>query len=138
MKKLLLYLLYLLAAVAVAFIVWQVLSTKPSSLIEPRTPVESLTAEELYRQFFEDESLANARYLNKFVRVSGIFNDAGLAGDGMMHVWLSAKGRRVVHGRMAPQAADQLKSRSVGQLITLRCRCVGKVDLVELRDCVLE
>ena len=135
MKKLL---LYLLAAVVVGFIVWQVLSTKPSSAIQPRTPVESLTAAELYRQFKEDENLANERYLNKFVRVSGLFNDAGMGGDGMWHLWLSYNGRRMVHARMAADAADGVKSLQRGQLVTLRCRCVGLVDLVELRDCLLE
>lgn len=134
MKKLLLYLLLLLLFGALLF--W-ILSQKPATRETVARPVATLSAEELYRQFYEDESLANSQYLNKTLRISGPMKDITTDPAGFKTVTLGID-RPLAQARLHKDFAGTLSKLNVGDDLTLICTCIGRVEAVELRDCRVE
>ncbi len=134
MKK---FLRYLLMAVLFGALLFWIVSQKPATRVTVATPVATLTAEELYRQFYEDENLANEKYLNKTIRVTGPLMDVTTNNAGFKTVVLG-KGRPLVHARLRKDFSDTGKNPDVGDDLTLICTCMGLVEAVELRDCKME
>lgn len=134
MKKLLLYLF--MAVLFGAALFW-IISQKPMARKTVASPVASMTVAELYRQFYEDENLANEKYLNKTIRVTGPFMDVTTDKSGFKTVLLG-NGRPLVHARIRKDFSDTGKNLNVGDDLTLVCTCMGLVEAVELRDCWVE
>ena len=134
MKK---FLLYLLVAALFGALLYWILSQKPIGRTTVAKPVATLTVEELYRQFYEDENLANEKYLNKSIRISGPLRDVVRNPAGYTTVVLES-GRATAHARLNKEAGLAQLELNVGDDLTLVCTCAGLVEAVELRDCRVE
>lgn len=133
MKK---FLPYLLLVLLLGVLLFWILSQKPLKSAAP-TPVASLTVEELYRQFYEDENLANEKYLNKTLRITGALMDAYTDDTGF--------GTVVLEGGKARALARMHRGFDIGQLklergdnLTVICTCMGLMNDLDLRDCQVE
>ena len=134
MKKLLLYLL--MAALFGAALFW-IISQKPASRETVARPVATLTAEELYRQFYEDENLANEKYLNKTIRITGPMKDV-LTDDAGFQTVILGNSQPLAKARLRKDLAEFGNNLNVGDELILICTCMGLVETVELRDCRVE
>lgn len=134
MKKIFLYLILMFLF---AGALWMVLSQKPKAKPE-YIQSEALPAAQLYREFDRDESLANANYLNKIIRVHGTVGEWKRDNRGAVQMWLAENGRLLAHARLDQGQLNADQKLGKNEPVVLVCRCAGMADVVELVDCRLE
>ncbi|MFW5820193.1 MAG: OB-fold protein [Bacteroidota bacterium] len=101
-------------------------------------PDYSITAEELYYEFSENEETANEKYTGKVIQVTGILKDKGITSDTSLNLVLKTSDPP---GSVICSFHDsgKLKEDSLkeGQEVTVRGVCSGMLMDVILNNCVL-
>ncbi|MCF8238399.1 MAG: OB-fold putative lipoprotein [Saprospiraceae bacterium] len=94
----------------------------------------TISAKDLYASFDTDEANANATFLGKVVEVSGEIQTISDTEEGQPSILLDAGG--MMGGVICRLDQGITGSFSVGQNITFRGECTGKLMDVELARCV--
>ncbi len=107
---------------------------KPLESMDSQEAEITLSAVDLYTAFDSDEASANAQYLGKVIEVSGVIQTISDAEEGQPSILLDAGGLMGgVICRLDPTASSTF---NVGQSVTFRGECTGKLMDVELARCV--
>ncbi len=107
---------------------------KPLEGMDSQKAEIDISAVDLYTAFDTDEENANTTYLGKVVEVNGVIQTISEPEEGQPSILLEAGGLMGgVICRLDPSAKGSFK---VGQSITFRGECTGKLMDVELARCV--
>jgi hypothetical protein len=110
---------------------------KPHRDISEEEPDFSYTADELYNDYSSNEEEANAKYLDKVIQVSGEVDMVEINQGGDINITLSAE--EAMMGGVSATVDSRFKAQaeeiSIGDEITLKCRCTGMLMDVVLVDC---
>ncbi|MDX2248049.1 MAG: hypothetical protein SF052_14785 [Bacteroidia bacterium] len=110
---------------------------KPHEDVSSAQADYSLSVDELFIAFSNDETASNEKFLNKIVEVKGVIGEKSDSPEGVTLI-LNAKGEMfgVSCGFVGEDAAP-LKDISVGSEVTVRGICTGFLTDVNLARCVL-
>lgn len=131
MKKILIILsLGLVIALAVGYYQWN----KPKRTAADEKPVASLTADDLFMAYAENETASNAAYLNKVVEVSGTIISTETDPTGATVAYLETSDLLgTVSCTFVP---DNTLVITTGEQITVKGICTGMLTDVILTQCV--
>lgn len=130
MKKILLALILLLPiGGAVYFFLWN----KPHKDVN-KEPLIDITAPQLFSEFTANEQIANKKYLNKAIRVSGIIASADKNQDKQAYIVLQTDD--ALNGVMCTLKDSTFMART-GIPVIVKGFCSGFVGDVKLTDCVI-
>ena len=128
----------------IAVLVWVLLIVmglyfynKPHSSMASIKPDYSLEATELYKQFQQDEAVANKKYLDKVIVVKGMVAEVQQSGT---NATVELRGESSLGGvncsfmNMKPNTQFTSK----GSFLTIKGKCSGFLMDVNLVDCVVE
>lgn len=128
----------------IAILVWVLLIAmglyiynKPHSSAANIKPDYSLDATDLYKQFQQDEAVANKKYLDKVIEVKGTVAEVQRSGK---NATVELRGESAMGGincsftNMEPN----IQITSKGSLLTIKGKCSGFLMDVNLVDCVVE
>ena len=132
------YLLTFVALIAVVAIggLWQY--NKPARNLSDEAADLSITATELYRQFSENETNANGKYLDKIVKVRGTLQSINRGEGGMLNLILDAGSE--MGGIICEVPKGNLPAGlnlQTGKEITVKGQCTGFLMDVVLVKCVI-
>ena len=132
MKRILPIIIIILCA---AYLVFRYVNKPHESMERSRVDFQ-MTAEMLFQEFDEDEALANEKYLDKVVQVSGRIEHVNVDGE-QTEVVLSAGGLMGgVSCSLDPFSEGQQKNFMPGQEVTFKCNCTGFLMDVVLQRCI--
>lgn len=135
MKKLIPVIILLLAIIGgtVAYRMYN----KPHRDIASEDAAFSLTADELFDAFEENEADANANYLDKVVEVTGEVVEVTENSAGQAVIMLAASNAMIGGVSATMQEAGEVNI-SEGQAFTVKCRCTGFLMDVILVNCSIK
>ena len=108
---------------------------KPLEGMDSQQADFAISAVDLYTAFDSDEENANTTYLGKVVQVNGVIQTISDTEEGQPSILLEAGGLMGgVICRLDPSAKGSF---TVGQPVTFRGECTGKLMDVELARCVV-
>jgi hypothetical protein len=107
---------------------------KPRAGVASVKSAYSLSAEELYQDFVQDEAAATEKYTGKVIEVSGVVSDVQ-AMDSAMIVLLSA-GNEAGGVNCSFSRNEQKAIPQKGERITVKGRCAGFLMDVNLVDAI--
>ncbi|MBK9270635.1 MAG: hypothetical protein IPM48_03475 [Saprospiraceae bacterium] len=131
----------LMAALALMFVAGGIayyLYNKPVSKTESKSTDLVITAENLFAEYNADETVADQKYLNKTVEVTGAIMGTLLQKNVVTGVQLSSGVADA--GIICEFENEPGKTYSrfpVGDVLTLKCVCTGKLMDVVLTRCVI-
>lgn len=105
--------------------------------MQAAVPDITISAAELFADFYEDESAANQKYLNKTIEVKGEITDIKKGRNGMPKLMLAAK--HPTFGVLCTFDAQSEHPRQEfhpGEEVVLKCICMDYYNNVELTNCV--
>jgi len=124
----------LIICVAVGWYIYN----KPHQGVADIKPDVRITAADLYNDFQHDESLANKKYLNKVIEVTGAVSEVQNV-NGSQIILISSGGDM---GGISCQLANDENNKKVdikkSATITVKGKCSGFLMDVNLVDCVLK
>ena len=100
---------------------------------EMQTHIPSITAKKLISDYSSNEIAADKKYKDKIIRVTGEIDH--VSKDILKQPYISLS-----YGCMAyfdEEYENQLIGLSKGDIVTVQCRCDGKIIFVILKDCIL-
>jgi len=110
----------------------------PENSVANENSVYSLTANELFTAFDENESMANEKYLGKVIEVSGAINEIEKTDNGQLVLLLSCDspmgGIRCTFESEQDKVSKQV---SQGTTCTIKGKCSGMLMDVVLDNCSL-
>lgn len=112
------------------------LYNKPRQSAESQTSTALLPAATLYKQYQDDEHVANQKYLGKTIEVQGLVSTIS-QGDTLEILSLSSNNAA---GGINCQmfASGKNSSIKVGDAITIKGKCTGFLMDVNLVDCIVK
>jgi hypothetical protein len=122
-----------IVGVATAIYLWN----KPHKNMQRATADITLTAPELMAAFNEDETTANAKYLDKVVAVTGKVIEATTNGEATVVSLEAADDFGAISCELDRFSKQNRTTFSPGEQITLKGMCSGKTIDVVLVQCVL-
>lgn len=129
MSKLKIALIVVILVVVIGSIVGYKMYNKPHAKVEDVAGIE-VSAEELSNEYNKDEAIANSKYLDEAIAVTGTITGTETNQDGKLLVILDDD----VQCTMRDKAAEV----STGNTITMKGFCSGtNLFGVVLRDCVI-
>jgi DNA/RNA endonuclease YhcR with UshA esterase domain len=96
-----------------------------------------LTAHDLYDDFQKDENLANKKYLNKVVEVTGKVSDVQNVNGSYIILLSSTSDMGGVSCQLMKDESNKAKSVKKTDSLTIKGKCSGYLMDVNLVDCVL-
>ena len=121
--------------VVLGFVYGLYLYNKPVQAMNKLKPDYNLTADQLYNEFDENETVASENYLDKVIAVTGIVSGVEQSSDQVMSVRL--KSDHPVFGVLCELESGKKKSDlSEGDEITFKGICTGKLMDVVLVRCI--
>jgi preprotein translocase subunit YajC len=111
---------------------------KPARNLTKEKADLSIQAPDLFKQFSENETAANQKYLDKVVQVKGILKNVSRAQDGTLNLTLDAGSEMggitcEVPATNVPKGANL----QTGSSITIKGQCTGFLMDVVLVKCVI-
>lgn len=110
----------------------------PENSVANENSAYTLTADELFTAFEENESMANEKYLGKVIEVSGTINEIEKTDNGQLVLLLSCSsplgGIRCTFESKQHQVSKQV---SQGSACTIKGKCSGMLMEVVLDNCSL-
>jgi len=110
----------------------------PENSVANENSAYTLTADELFTAFEENESMANEKYLGKVIEVSGTINEIEKTDNGQLVLLLSCSspmgGIRCTFESKQDQVSKQV---SQGSVCTIKGKCSGMLMEVVLDNCSL-
>lgn len=132
MKKVLIFIVVgLVVAVGVVYFVYN----KPHRDVASEDAKFVLTADQLFDEYEADEAAANTKYLDQTVEVSGEIAELGTNDGGQAFVILAAENAMI--GGVSATFEGERSALAVGQQVSLKCRCTGKLMDVVLINCTI-
>lgn len=112
--------------------------TKPIDKTSDVKTDKVLTAETLYKEYESDETIADQKYLNKVIEVSGTIKGALLDDKGMVGVQLEVGDEDLgIICEFEEKYKFKTDDLPNGNSIKLKCFCTGKLMDVVLNRCVI-
>jgi hypothetical protein len=112
------------------------LYNKPHKSAETEDAVATIAANDLYKQYQDDEKKTDLLYLGKVIEVNGILS--GIAHNGNNEIWtLSASAQGGINCQMFPGEQNKPEPR-IGEKIAIKGKCTGFLMDVNLTDCVVQ
>lgn len=130
MKKFIIIAIFLLLSYSIAY---YFLYNKPHRNIANETADFTLTANQLFDAFDEDEQVANSLYLDKTVSISGKIITIGTNQNA--YSVLSLEAENAMLGGVYCTLKEKGESFKIDENISLKCRCTGFLEEVILVDC---
>ena len=143
MKKKLIYILLLIILVGAisGFLVWKYYINRPSKTYENEPAAYKLSASELFHDFQNDKTKADAKYLGKVIQISGILKNVEQIDTIVKVVFAFSQGLFGDEGiRCTILQKDAAKAKKLGENypITLKGYCTGFNDTdVILEKCII-
>lgn len=133
-KKVLIILAIILAAIVLAGVVAYRMYNKPHTNVVNASPAANLTADELYQQFEENDSLAFNQYRDKVLQVGGTVSKVKNAGDTSYLVLLEVPANSMSNIKCSidPAFNDRAAGLTSGDKVTIKGICSGKNVMEEL------
>jgi hypothetical protein len=101
-------------------------------------PAYSLSAEELFSQFENDESSANAKYLGKMIEVTGKLREFSIGDSGELNLVLASGSEMFgINCGLSRGQETQFKNFQEGDTIRIKGECSGISMDVVLTRCVI-
>ena len=126
-----------IAIVLLLLIAWGFyLYNKPHTDVSNIAASVSISAQELYQQFEQDETSANKKYLDKVIEVKGVVNEVQRS-DTTLNILLSGgNGMGGINCSIAKKnLSDNIHK---NEMVRIKGRCTGFLLDVSLVDCVIE
>ena len=126
-----------IAIVLLLLVAWGFyLYNKPHTDVSNIPASVSISAQELYHQFEQDETSANKKYLDKVIEVKGVVNEVQQS-DTTLNILLSGGNGM---GGINCSIAEKNPSGNIhkNEMMTIKGRCTGFLLDVSLVDCVIE
>ena len=108
---------------------------KPHTGAGDKTTAVFIRADNLFRDFSQDETAANAKYLDKIIEVTGTVDHTETA-NGATLILLNAN--QLLGGISCKMFDNKNDAVQKGQAITIKGKCSGFLSDVNLVDCVLK
>lgn len=123
----------LVALIAVLIIGYIVVMNLPQANIKGATVDEEISAHELYQTYIQDEATADAKYLGKVIKISGIIDEIDTDEQGDPVVLLSNQENEIVaFVTLEPSEKNKIKKYKSGQAISIKAQCSGMLMEVAL------
>lgn len=133
MKRLLFFLLAVaLVGGGVGYYLWN----KPQKNMITAKADMAIDATTLFNEFSNDETAANAKYLDKTVAVSGVVKETTQSDDGTVKVSLDTGSEFGVLCELDPLSKHPRTSFTEGETVTFKGICTGLNFDVQLTRCV--
>lgn len=129
------FLIAFVLVLAVTFGIYQ-FSKKPQD-VRTVEPEYQLKAEELVNQFSANEELANQKFLDKIILVTGKVTEITMDEKSTTVFLDSGDPISGVTCSFYAEEASKLQEAKVGQIITVKGKCTGKLMDVVLNNCSL-
>lgn len=130
MKK---FVIVLLVLAAIAGAVYYFVINKPHRDVNDETAI-SMAAPQLFAEFTANEAVANKKYLNKAILVSGIVSTVEENQDKQKYIILQTDD--ALNGIMCTMRSNDFSTKA-GDQVSIKGFCSGFVGDVKLTDCVL-
>jgi len=134
MKKGLIIAAVFLTIVGIGSIVAYKMYNKPHRDVNSEDAVFKVSVSDLTKEFREDETAANAKYLDKLIEVNGTIAEISKDQDGQLSVLISNDGD--IAGVLCTMNKDQFTDSKVGNSIVVKGICSGILMDVALINCV--
>ena len=109
---------------------------KPHRNVEGEQPVSTLTAADLYRDFLQDETAANKKWVGKVIEIKGIISAVSDAGNNIS-INLEATPEGGVNCSFLKKDLDPGFNHNKGDSISIKGKCTGFLMDVNMVDCVV-
>lgn len=109
---------------------------KPHHNVEGDQPVSTLPAAGLYRDFLQDETAANKKWVGKVIEIRGVISSVGEAGD-YISINLEAAPEGGVNCSFLKKDLDSDIKHNKGDSISIKGKCTGFLMDVNMVDCVV-
>ena len=114
------------------------LFNKPVADLDHLDAVYTLNADDLFRQFENDEAEANKKYLGKIIEVQGKVRDLSIGDSGELNMVLASESEMFgINCGLSKLSQDKYKNYKVGDSIILKGECTGVSMDVVLTRCVI-
>lgn len=113
------------------------LYNKPHQGIADVEPTASLSSEELYNAYDQNEEKANSLYLGKVIDINGVIEEISMDTTGVTTLILKTGGLGAVSCRLDKSEKEKSALLSRDKKIDLKGKCSGKLIDVVLTDCIL-
>jgi len=131
-------LLFVIAVAIISAGIGYYLYNKPVEKTETKSADLVVTAEDLYKEYTMDETQADQKYLNKVVEVTGQIMGNLVGQNTFSGVQLRATaGDQGIICEFEMDSTKKNPRLPVGDVITLKCICTGKLMDVVLNRCVI-
>ncbi|MEM6316948.1 MAG: hypothetical protein AAF960_04720 [Bacteroidota bacterium] len=129
---------YSLMAIATLVVIGGIATTfifnAPKMTVENKSVDFQLSATELYQEYNENESVADQKYIDQVIEVSGTIFELSTDQQGATVVLLATGDSGA--GVLCTLVADAAFDKKVGDSVTLKGVCTGKLMEVVLNRCV--
>lgn len=130
-KKLIIFLI----GISIALLTGIYLYNKPRQGVDKLTPVVKITAARLWKEYNENETAADKRYLNAVIELEGVVSEISTNGGGQV-LLLSAQSDGT--GISCLLAEDNyISGLQPGNHVKVKGRCTGYNMDVNLTDCII-
>ncbi|MBL0343140.1 MAG: hypothetical protein IPP71_21090 [Bacteroidetes bacterium] len=114
------------------------LYNKPVAKLDNADAEYSLNADELFRQFENDEAAANKKYLGKIIEVNGKVRDLSIGDNGELNLIMASESDMFgINCGIGNSSEMQYKNYKVGDSILVKGECTGISMDVVLTRCVI-
>lgn len=113
------------------------LYNKPHGSAAGETSILSIDAGSLFREYRDNEGLADKKYLGKVIDVSGKL--AEVLHNGQLEIWMlvAQPGIGGVNCQLFPGNMENHRDVKPGDQVTVKGRCTGFLMDVNLADCIV-
>jgi len=134
MQKRILFGIVILVLIAITFGICHVL--KPHQNSAGESTAASFSASELYREFQNDENLANKKWVGKVIEVSGTVSSTNES-NGYISIILKTAGDGGINCSIAKADLGSDEKLKNGDSLIVKGKCTGYLTDVNLVDCVI-
>ena len=135
-KKIIIILSIVLVTLAGAYIMLLVYN-KPHIDVAKSSPKVSLVSKTLLDDFQNDENLANSKYLEQIIQVTGKISHLDIANGNGIVVLKDGNSFGSIMCHLSPEENERLVTLKEGQSITIKGICTGYLMDVILIKCIL-
>jgi hypothetical protein len=119
-------------------IAWEIYKTfKPHRNVSGDETAATLSAQDLYRDFQQDEKLANKKWVGKVIEVSGTISSVNES-DSYISINLKATADGGINCSVLKKDLETGEKFKTGDSVTIKGKCSGFLMDVNLVDCVIK
>lgn len=111
---------------------------QPHIDVSEKKAAVTITAIELYRAFQQNEGIADSKYLNAIIDITGIISEIQTNAKSTMILLNSEQSMGAVNCVFSNEGKSDLFNLKKGELITIKGKCTGYLVDVNFVDCVIE